>query len=102
MSAQQTGKLAKGVTFTDCPFAISLASELAKGPVNVSGPIMTNGIRIVDAGAEEQRAPANAGPVDAMMEADEDFARKLQAKMAVQAQAGAGRCGTGEDMGLGD
>ena len=88
MSAQLTSKLAKGVTFTDCQFAIALAAELAKGPVNVAGPIMTNGIRIIEAdGGADQQQQQPSGPADAMMEADEEFARKLQAKMAVQAGA---------------
>ena len=86
MTAQ--GKAAKGVTFQESPFAVALAAEVAKGPV-VTASIMTNGIRIVDAAEQKAQAPP-AGPVDAMMEADEEFARKLQAKMATQMQAGAG------------
>ena len=67
--------------FQDCPFAQSLAAEVAKGPVVTAG-IMTNGIKIVEASENDNQQPVATGPVDAMMEADEEFARKLQAKMA--------------------
>lgn len=77
--------LGKGVTFEDSNFGKSLAEEVAKGP-HVTN-VMTNGIRILDA---PEAAPAAPAAVDAMMEADEEFARKLQAKMSAQASGAGG------------
>jgi hypothetical protein len=55
---------------------------------------MTNGIRIMDssnAEAEKAAEQQEAGPADAMIQADEEFARKLQAKIMAQALGAGGR-----------
>ncbi|GAX75038.1 hypothetical protein CEUSTIGMA_g2482.t1 [Chlamydomonas eustigma] len=95
MSEQQLSKSAKtAVSFHTAPFATALEAEVAKG-FNVGPGIMTNGIRIMDSSTEAEEAAEQdqAGPGDAMMQADEEFARKLQAKMMAQAHGAGGRNG---------
>lgn len=70
--------------------------QLAKG-VNV-GTLMSadGGIKIADG------APADGcenAPADALMEADEEMARRLQAQMDAQAYAAANRC-AGQRLGM--
>ena len=56
--------------------------QVAKGPLVAN--VMTNGIRILDVEEETREQEKDRKPIDAMMEADEEMARKLQAKMAAQ------------------
>jgi len=71
--------------------------QLAKGPVRV-GLVSSNGITIKDvsaeAGGSSAGAAAAAGEGDAAMAADEDYARRLQAKMDAQSMGNASRCAT--------
>jgi hypothetical protein len=68
--------------------------QLAKGPVRV-GVVSGNAITIKDApppaaaAAAGGGSAANGAPADAAMTADEDYARRLQAKMDAQAMGGA-------------
>lgn len=68
--------------------------QVAKGPLVAN--VMTNGIRILDVEDETREQEKDKKPVDAMMEADEEMARKLQAKMAAQ-EYGRARWGRGEE-----
>ncbi len=86
LSVQQPGYTSWSFSCADFSSPPPPPLQVAKGPVVLG--VMTNGIRIIDAADQQQAA---AGPADAMMEADEEFARKLQAKMAAQEHAGGGR-----------
>jgi hypothetical protein len=68
-------------------FCFCLLLQLAKGPVQV-GLVSGNSIKIRDVQAEAAAggsgaaaAAAAGGETDALMAADEDMARRLQAKM---------------------
>ncbi len=63
-------------------------SQVAKGPFTSS--IMTNGIRIQEGGAAAKEG--GAGPTDALMEADEELARSMQAKMDAEQYGAGARC----------
>lgn len=85
------------VSFAQINHSIStlwlLLPQVAKGPVRV-GAVNANGaITIKDVSAAGAAAAAGGGsageqPADAAMEADEDYARRLQAKMDAQAMGG--------------
>lgn len=68
-----------------CRAGLCLSPQLAKGPVRV-GMVSGNAISIKEGGADG--AEANG---DAQMTADEEYARRLQAKMDAQSMGG-GRC----------
>eukprot|EP00955_Chlamydomonas_euryale_P098086 365123-Chlamydomonas_euryale.AAC.26 len=72
----------KDLVFEDSEFGIALAAEVAKGPMVAN--VMTNGIKIIDNADSMGAVIAAEGPKDAMMEADEEFARKLAAKLAAK------------------
>jgi hypothetical protein len=61
--------------------------QLAKGPVRV-GAVSTHTITIKDVSAEAAAAGSAEGKADAATLADEDYARRLQAKMDAQAMGG--------------
>lgn len=61
--------------------------QVAKGPVVLS--IMSNSIKIVEPKADNGAQPM---AIDALLEADEDLARRMQAKMDAKEHADAGRC----------
>ncbi|KAF8055388.1 MET1B [Scenedesmus sp. PABB004] len=85
------GASAKGkgaASFGSGPFVAELKAELAKGPVQV-GLVSGNAITIRDVGAEGAAAQAKGGEEgDAVVRADEELARRLQAKMDAQTMAG--------------
>jgi hypothetical protein len=63
-------------------------NQLAKGPVRV-GLVSGNAITIKDVSAEANGAAAAAEePADEQMTADEEYARRLQAKMDAQSMGG--------------
>jgi hypothetical protein len=72
-----------------CCSAFLPAMQLAKGPIQV-GLVSGNSIKIRDvqaeaaAGGSGSAAAAAGGEPDALMAADEDMARRLQAKMDAQ------------------
>lgn len=83
-SAVGAGKT-KVLTFTTCPFATSLAAELAKGPIAVGPGVMATGgggIVISDGPQEAGNAPKP----DAACDADEEFARRMQAKIDAESR----------------
>ena len=88
-AAADKGKRKAGVV--EGPFVAALREQLAKGPVAV-GQLMTGGgITIREPGAAASAQGGDAGENgDAGMTADEEMARRLQAKLDAEAQHGGG------------
>eukprot|EP00878_Enallax_costatus_P030274 GHUV01032949.1.p1 GENE.GHUV01032949.1~~GHUV01032949.1.p1 ORF type:complete len:574 (+),score=238.91 GHUV01032949.1:1551-3272(+) len=89
------GKAPAGVTAG--PFCAELEAELAKGPLQV-GLVSGNAITIKDKQAAAAAA-AEEPEKDALTAADEDMARRLQAKMDAQQMGAGGAKGRGRGSG---
>lgn len=107
-AAAANGKAAAGLAYRETAFGGRLAAEVAAGPAPVGPMSHTGGIKIGDAAGSAAAAPvagggnkgkgaaaataaaaaaANGEAADvAMMEADEDFARQLQAKLDAESR----------------
>jgi hypothetical protein len=83
-AAVDKGKGKAGVM--EGPFVAALREQLAKGPVPVGQLMASGGIVIREPGA----AAAAGEKGDAAMTADEEMARRLQAKLDAEAQQGGG------------
>uniref|UniRef100_A0A383WCP9 Cytosine-specific methyltransferase n=1 Tax=Tetradesmus obliquus TaxID=3088 RepID=A0A383WCP9_TETOB len=95
-AAADKGKGKAPAGLSSGPFYSELEAELAKGPIQV-GLVSGNAIKIRDVQAEGAAAAAAGGsgePADALAAADEEMARRLQAKMDAQSMGvGKGRGG---------
>jgi DNA (cytosine-5)-methyltransferase 1 len=86
-----------------CPFVEGLEAELAKGPVPVGAVSAPGALRIAADATGAAAAAADksdAPPADAQTTADEELARRLQAKMDAEALKGTGG-GRGRNAGGG-